>query len=56
MKRLNDPIGNLVACLTQHNWANDWEVIMFPQTWGGTDCGHGDISGRAMTDAYTVVI
>lgn len=34
----------------------DFEMYMFPQTWGDTSLGFGGIGGQAITSAYTTVV
>ena len=34
----------------------EFEVYVFPQTWGSTALGFGGIGGQAITSAYTTVI
>ena len=34
----------------------DFEMFMFPQTWGDTSLGFGGIGGQAITSAYTTVV
>lgn len=34
----------------------EFEMHMFPQTWGDTSLGFGGIGGQAMTTAYTTVV
>lgn len=34
----------------------DFEVCVFPQTWGDTSLGFGGVGGQAITTAYTTVI
>lgn len=35
---------------------DECEVIMFPQTWSSTALGYGGLGGKAITEAYTVVV
>lgn len=35
---------------------SDFEVYVFPQTWGSTALGFGGCGGQAITTAYTTVV
>lgn len=35
---------------------DEYEVMMWKQTWGDTSCGFGGIGGQMITSAYTVAI
>lgn len=35
---------------------DDFEVYVFPQTWGSTALGYGGIGGQAITSASTIVL
>lgn len=37
-------------------YADEVEVVMFPQMWGSTALGFGGMGGAAMTKAYTTVV
>lgn len=49
-------INSLIEQFEKDYPHDEFDIYVFPQTWGSTSLGYGGIGGSAMSTAHTIVI